>query len=326
MWFALGVGVLGSGVISAGWGIVQGHLASLILRDVIAFLFVLMPLLYRHLLVSEQDTEWLLRVLVLVGGIFALRSIDASLSLFLWPFASGALDYFGNLPTVLFAGLIMMSVGMQRIMTGRRLSDLIMIIAMLLGVALIIMAFGLNTQRASFAAMAVFGMTTTVMAIMSRPYQSWRIMALIGLLALVSWPIMQQIVDLLLSKTAAVGGNMRVQEWMAVWGAVSDNIATIILGLGSGGMFDSPAVGGLPVNFTHGLLSSALLKTGILGLLLTVSYIAALVWPLLQRAQNPRAQAALWPILICTFFYASFKSLDFGLVLLLSTALYRRNP
>ncbi len=84
-------------------------------------------------------------------------------------------------------------------------------------------------------------------------------------------------------------------------------------------LVQSPAVGGLTVNFTHSFLTTYWLKTGLCGLALALLYLARLGRMLASIA--PRrpllAGAMAGPLLIDVTLYASFKSLDFGLVLLL---------
>lgn len=324
-WFSCGVLLLLWGILMAGWGIMYGHAASSVMRDVVAFAFLMMPLLYAHLLHEKSDRDIFIFTMVLSGVILALRSIEATVPLSFWPFLSSGLDYFSNLPSVLFAGLMMLWLTMKRIMYGARITDILVIVICLCALLVILLAFSLHIQRASLAAVALFGAIIAAMAFWNKPYRSWRLFALLIPLAMVSWPVIGEVGNLLHAKTQAVGANMRVQEWMAVWDAINDMPLSIAFGLGWGGVFQSPAVGGLPVTFTHGLLSSALLKTGVIGFLLMMIYVGLIAWRLVYHYSNPIAQALLWPILICTFLYASFKSLDFGLVLLLSTALWVRN-
>jgi len=75
----------------------------------------------------------------------------------------------------------------------------------------------------------------------------------------------------------------------------------------------------MTVNFTHSLLTSYWLKTGLCGLALVLLYLFRLgiVLARLMPAQPLLAAAIAGPLLIDISLYASFKSLDFGLVLLL---------
>ena len=106
---------------------------------------------------------------------------------------------------------------------------------------------------------------------------------------------------------------------------VGPSPGSILFGKGWGATLASPAVGGMVVNYTHNLLTALWLKTGLIGLILAGLYIAGLakgLVPLLWT--NPVLAVALAvPLVIDTLLYASYKSLDFGLILLL-IALYTR--
>ncbi len=113
--------------------------------------------------------------------------------------------------------------------------------------------------------------------------------------------------------------NMRWAEASAVIHEISASLPTMIFGKGWGATIASPAVGGVTVNFTHCLLTTYWLKTGLVGLFLALLYlfhIGVLLMRLLKV--NPVMAVALGgPLAIDVLLYASFKSLDFGLVLLL---------
>jgi len=116
---------------------------------------------------------------------------------------------------------------------------------------------------------------------------------------------------------------MRSAEWAAVWAEVSAHPISLLIGKGWGATFSSPAVADIEVNFTHGLLSSLLLKTGLIGLGLGLVYLGALGrgWLNMFKTHPVIVVALGGPILIDVFLYASFKSLDFGLMLLLLASL-----
>ena len=123
-------------------------------------------------------------------------------------------------------------------------------------------------------------------------------------------------------KTALVGFNMRAEEMAAAWRQISAEPGSLLFGAGWGGTFESPAVGGLRVNYTHSLFSAMLLKTGLFGLALAFTYIVG-VGVAFARAGFGRAALVLAigaPFLIDVVFYAAYKSLDFGFILLLAVA------
>ena len=94
---------------------------------------------------------------------------------------------------------------------------------------------------------------------------------------------------------------------------------SLFVGQGWGSVFVSPAVGGLSVNYTHSLLTTMALKGGlILFFLAFVTMLAALyqIFLIFQR-DRVRGLALFWSLVIPVFLYASHKSLDFGLLLLM---------
>ena len=116
---------------------------------------------------------------------------------------------------------------------------------------------------------------------------------------------------------------MRAEEWCAVWAEIAAHPLSLIFGQGWGATFSSPAVADIEVNFTHGLLSSLLLKTGLAGFALGLAYLYGLgrVLVRLFSGYPVVVLAVAGPVLIDVVLYASFKSLDFGLVLALIPAL-----
>lgn len=84
-------------------------------------------------------------------------------------------------------------------------------------------------------------------------------------------------------------------------------------------MFSSPAVGGLEVNYTHSLLTTMAMKGGAAMFALCLLVLAGAVYEIFLIFQSDKngGFALFWPLLIPAFLYASHKSLDFGLILLL---------
>jgi len=175
------------------------------------------------------------------------------------------------------------------------------------------------SQRASFAYGAAALLLLLAVAAVKNPVRAAApILAGLALLA-ACWPLLAEFGAALAHKNMLVGVNMRGQELQAVIAAFDGAWAAVLFGKGWGAAFSSPAVGGVSVNFTHSLLSAMWLKTGLIGLVLSVFYLGALaagLWRLLGRFPV-LALALAGPLLINILFYASYKSLDFGLLLLL---------
>lgn len=303
-----------------GTGLMAGHAPGLILRDVIPFLFMVMPLFFDPALEKKPQRIALVCIfIVFVGLAFSLRSFGSVFDPAYWLGGVAELTYFANAPTVLFAALFCIGLAGEKILRARALSDILKIAILLSVTAIALIAMILMVQRAFLGAFVLYSASLTGLAVFKMPYRAWRLLILIIPALVFGFPYWSGIGQMLFEKTQNVGFNMRAQEWGAVWNVLKDEPVAMLLGTGWGGTFSSPAVGGLSVSFTHGLLSSMLLKTGIVGCALSVFYIGALLKTLAKPLiQDPiLALALIAPVLIDVFLYASFKSLDFGLILLL---------
>lgn len=301
--------------------LLQNNDVNMAFRDIFSFVFMLFPLFLTFLWQNKQaKPQFFIFLTVFIGVCFAIRAIlplgaDGWLAFLTSP----GLHYFANLPTVLFSALflsgsfIVMAAG---VVEKRRILPALA----LLGFAVIpFTAMAISLQRATIGASCLYLAAILLYAFARRPYRAVIPCAMIAALALALWPLLSELGLALEAKSAAVGLNMRWQEAQAVWEVVSGNSLTFLFGMGWGATFHSPAVAGVNVNFTHSLITAMLLKTGLCGLFLTLFYLAALGREALRLALNmPVLGLALAaPILINVLLYASYKSLDFGIVLLL---------
>lgn len=299
-----------------------------VIRDGISFAFLFVPfgVVYHFTAIRAaplgrggQDEnlkrlkmfEW---ALIFIGLCFSARSILQALSLPFWQVVDAQeLHYFANVPTVLFAAIMLLYYA------GREVSRLHLLRgACYTALALLpVGAMAMTMQRASLA-MLFIALTVLLLGYMAqKPRKAAIVLGIIFCFTIVFWPIMAEIYVMLSHKTVAVGGNMRIEEMAAVFDAVSRDGLSALLGLGLGASYISPAVEGIEVSFTHSLLTSALLKGGFIGLFLVIAYLsvfARMGLGLLKTA--PQYALALGaPIIIDVFFYGAYKSLDFGLVL-----------
>lgn len=314
-------------------GLVQGHPVSLIARDIIPFLFLLLPL---WLPVSFMDnplvTRWLPWVLSLMGVIFVARVLGA----FIIHLGSGAgavpfgyvpdSDNLVNAPTVLFASLFLSGIGGAYISGVKTPRTMFMAAFCLMLTFLVLLGMAAIGQRAHIGAWVLTVLCWMGGLLVWKPrVLLWPLV--LGLMALLCfWPFAQDIAVGLWQKNTVVGFNNRVEEAMAVWESFRDRPWALLVGQGWGASFVSPAVGPNPVNYTHNLLTTYLLKAGFPGVLLVLLYLGTLaggMWRLLW-AFPVGALAVAAPFLIDITLYASFKSLDFGLLLVL-IALWTRS-
>lgn len=303
---------------------INGNALMNMVRDFIPFMFFTLPLWICPLLKHRNEYKTLFTGAVIIAGIaFAARVLSPLLSLsgtvkfnFIMPADPFLLV---NSPMVLFAGLFLLGLAGKTIFTSIRARSLYQSLGLGLLSLIPLVAMALIVQRASISYVAFMMGSLFAIGMIKSPTR----MALPIILALctlaIAWPIVTDIVAGLLRKNALVGFNMRWQEMMTVFQSLQSSSLSVIFGKGWGTTIASPAVGGATVNFTHSLLTTYWLKTGLLGLSLAILYLYNLARITLRLTfSDPVLGLAIAGVLmINTFLYASFKSLDFGLILTL---------
>lgn len=302
-------------------GAVSGGSIVSMARDFIPFAFLFLPLFLLPVLRARPYYyRSTLVAVVLIGFIFSLRSLAMRNPAFCAMVCTDELLYLENMPTVLFCALFLIGTAMRGILLNRTgiQNYLIFILLMFLAMAPVA-AMATTHQRASLGAVALYSLILLIIGGVRHPRGAVILACMLSGFVLLLQISFEGLFDDLSAKTRAVGLNMRPQEFAAVWQVVTENPVTFLFGAGWGSHFNSPAVGGLSVNFTHNFFTSVLLKTGFCGLILSTAYIAGLLERLTRVIiKNYVLGLALCaPILIDLTLYASFKSLDFGLVLLM---------
>ena len=296
-------------------GVYHGHAPALILRDLAAFAFLGLPLFLSESIARDGGAAIVLRALCVFAGImFAGRTLLPAFNVWV---PEGELLYLSNSPLSLFAAIFLGCTFFDSLATVRR--NFFKALLCLAALCVILSAMLLDVQRATVG--AVFLSLAALMAV--RLFETPRIyaaaVAVIAGVCIAAFPLLADAFGAIAQKTAAVGWNMRAAEAQAVYEAVANAPDHLILGQGWGATFSSPAVGGLHVNYTHSLLTTMLLKGGIImAILAAIAMISGLyqIFLIFQR-DRVMALALVWPLLIPVLLYASHKSLDFGLVLLL---------
>lgn len=302
-------------------GALRGNDAALILRDMLGFLFLCLPLFYvalvRH---SPRATRLYIYALIFLGVVFSLRALAPA-----YGYAPRAqeLYYLPNAPTVLFAAILLAGVALRAWGGGGGLPGTARMVLAAAGLAVIVWAMLLDFQRAT-----IFSVAVSIVAILClltvRAPRRMIVPALLACLA-IWWlfPVLQEGFDALAEKTVRVGFNRRIEEVQAVVALVGADPLTALFGAGWGAKIVSPAVGGIAVPYTHSLLSYMLLKTGLVGLTLCAAWLFGLAGGVVRTVKRDPAMglALFWPLTIPLFLYASHKSLDFGLIVLLATVL-----
>lgn len=297
-------------------GLINGNSTESFIRDIIPFLFLLLPIFFAY---KEKDIDFLAVAIGITGFVFSARALkDFGPQLWdisTWMGAPPNLLYLANSPEVLFACIFFACEGYRRLSNKRILSGGLLLSASATSLISMVSAM----QRASIAYL-VFAFICWFIFSLWRSPKSILIIVLLAIpIFLYFQPVFETLLEQLQLKTQLVGLNSRADEWKAVWTEISTSPASFFFGLGWGAEFENPAVGGLMVNYTHSLLSALFLKTGVIGAALFLVYgfsILKRAWPeLIERKKFLFALAG--PLFIGFAFYASYKSLGFGLLLVL---------
>jgi hypothetical protein len=319
-WFLLVWGA----VVSFPAAVLQGNDPRQVVRDIPAFLFLLLPLFAGDIFEKRPDYfKPFLCAFTAAGFIFALRSLGET-SFFNTGLSEDAreLYYFANAPGVLLAATLPAGLVLERYLRTLSLRDAGFLIVAGIAALIPMLALALTLQRASIGwACVCFGLFILA-GIWRAPYRLAFLLALAVLAFLPLRDYFFTLLEMLSHKTAVYGVNKRELEMEAVWERISDSFLSNIFGLGWGGMFESPAVGGVRVNYTHNFFSGLLLKTGIPGAVAGLIYISGFFIALARLFSRHMilAVALAGPLAIDAVLYASYKWLDFGLMLLLITA------
>lgn len=311
------------------WGVVHGNDLRLILRDLIPFLFILLPLFLQGVFRARPEYSKIFTALfVFLGLVFAVRGVFENLAFFAQIFRGDELYYLANAASVLFAALYLWGRGVQGFMHSKSLASSGTLLVFAALAVLPLLAMAVTFQRASLGYFALYLALIFALHVYRYPLRSGALFLIALILFVPLAGIVQDLIHALVYKTSLHGFNARGQEWAAVWQQVSRSPLSLIFGGGWGATFESPAVADIRVNFTHGFFSTALLKTGIAGLCLSALYLLGIVQILagIIKTKPVLGLALAGPFLIDTLLYASFKSLDFGLLLLLITAAGARIP
>lgn len=300
---------------------IKGHDLYLVARDVVPFLFLCLPLFFTSVIAKTETRQMIfVGVLVVLGVTFCLRALAPAYG---YAAPAGELYYLSNAPTVLFTAIFLGGLAIRNLAASLTLKRAACAGLAAAGVLIILWAMLLDIQRATIFSIAISMAAFLLTVFVRAPRRSVIPLLAIITLTCLFYPVFQEAIHAMADKTARVGLNMRTEELKAVLSAISVSPVSAFLGLGWGAKMASPAVGGIEVAFTHSLLTYMLLKTGLCGLGLTVWLVADCLRNIISlgRRDIVMAIALFWALVIPVFFYASHKSLDFGLILLLIAVL-----
>lgn len=297
-------------------GVYYGNDPILIVRDVLAFAFLALPLFLAEKFAADETVSRLLPALLVFGGLaFALRTLMPAFNVWIAP---DELLYLSNSPLALFAAVFLTGLFWKNLMTQTRHSFAVAA-GCFLGVGVLLAAMLLDVQRATIGAVILTLLFLALLSFVKTPRPAAIPILLLVVAGVLLYPWVSEIVQVMAQKTSSVGLNMRSQEAMAVFNAMSASPESLFIGRGWGSVFASPAVAGLDVNYTHSFLTTMALKGGLIMLALSVLTVLAALYQIFLIFQRDRAAglALFWPLIIPVLLYASHKSLDFGLLLLL---------
>lgn len=305
-------------------GLAEGNAAGSMLRDIIPFLFLMLPL-FMSIWQGKEDKyfKWLIVSVLFIGIMFSLRclhpeSSEANVFGFSAATTSEQL-YLANSPTVLFTAMFLIGAIFAGLSGRMGKAGFVTACGSAILLLIPIIAMASAMQRASMGMIFIMIVWMSGLLIVKSPVKALTPIITLALAALFFKENISELYESLVNKTLTVGVNNRTREAMAVIETLQDSFKHVMFGKGWGAFFSSPAVGDVSVNFTHNLFTSFMLKTGLVGTMLAGIYFFQLgreIAPVFKT--YPAAGFALLaPFFINLLLYASYKSLDFGVILLL---------
>jgi len=311
-------------------GLGAGHDVGYIIRDLVGFCFVLLPLIYYQFFKKDNKGARFLALYIGIGAIALLFSARVAFGpVSFLHVSTSELLYLANSPLVLLICFYLPFWAIDQMGRKECLSiERIAIIIGALGVfCIIFMALMVDTQRAPIAALGMSAVILSAALLWVRPKFFLILSAFAFIMSVCLYEELYIILEPLVRKTVLVGGNMRSQELIAIWEALYQNPIHILIGSGWGGSFSSPAVGGYYVTYSHSLISYVFFKMGLVGLAILAFYLWHVTKMLYSIARHYLiwGNALFWALIIPVFFYASHKSFDFGLLLVVILVSYQCN-
>lgn len=286
---------------------------GLILRDVLAFMFLGLPLFFKGGFQEPGVQRYLPWFVMFAGFAFCLRTLMPVLNIWI---PQGELLYLSNSPMATMAAVFLILTIWRRLENFHPAS-LLTVMLMILALGIVLSAMLLDVQRATMGAVFISVFVLALCDFFESPKRTFFPLLLMILLLFFISPWLFQAASEMATKTASVGLNARVEEALAVYDAISVNAATYLFGRGWGAVFPSPAVAGLDVNYTHSFITTMMLKGGMVLCAVSLAMVAMALREIffIFQGDKIRGLCVFWPFVIPVFLYASHKSLDFGLVL-----------
>lgn len=304
--------------------LVNGYDIYAIMRDLIGFIFLTLPFFFLPFWNKRLEyANQLIALYCILGVAFALRVLF--MHQIPWQNDNTELLYLANSPVLLFSMSWLLLSALDSLCEKITIKLLIQSVVKIAGAGIMILAILQDAQRAPIAAL-LLGLATMLGYIFYRsPVKALFICLALCTACLPFSDSLVEIWNILSKKTLEVGSNMRFQELGAIWNVMTQSPIQLLFGMGWGASYASPAVGGLYVTYTHSLLSYMFFKTGLIGLFLTLIYLLHVFKKILYLTFRDitLSLSLFWAFVIPVFLYASHKSFDFGLLLVLIFVSYR---
>ncbi len=313
---------------AAGWD------PEAILRDLIPLLYLFLPLFLADPGRGDPDRPdgaggsrdrtiaALCLGLALAGVLFAGRFFVISATLVHTIRPNAAFDgllYLPNGPVVLFAAILLPLTALEWLGRAPHPLRWLGALAMLGGGGLCLAALAVTVQRAALATAALAFLLHFVRSLRRGPA-----LALGGpaLAAVVVWSlgdVLLGVINLLIVKTQVLAFNRHDDEIHTAADIAGRSLDAVLIGAGWGSLFEIPAVPGMYVSYFHALPLYFLVKAGLIGLVLALTYFAGFVPSLIMLMERRFALflACAAPLSIGALIQPSFKYLDYGLMLCL---------
>ena len=312
-------------------GIVHGNGGLAIIRDLIGLMFWLLPVFFAVSVFDKQKSADFCSIVTFsitaIGVLFSIRFLISLLAvtekLTLAPAHPDIYLELVNVPSVLFAALYLTGHGLRKLQYDFR-DKITGMIYLFIGCLPVIAGIS-ALQRANMGSLFILLFCLIAIQIYFRHKRSIWALIVLSIAITAIYPLLSDVISLMIEKTRLVGFNMRFEEANAILNHMARYSGSFFLGLGWGASFLSPAAGFIEINFTHNFFMTLWLKTGIAGLALGSLYVVALILPIFRQIlSGPTRQthfimtlALFLPVIINLLLYANHKSFDFGLMLLL---------
>ncbi len=261
------------------------------------------------------DLEMARLVLAIAGALLSLRYVlnqGVSFALVFRQNLRADMEYLSSEPLVTFAFIYS---GVMVFRTQRSSSSLAFLALFAISSLGLIAVTYRGPLILGFSCFVVATVVFLLQKTVTKPLRALTVLFLLGFAVFYSLPLLEGIAEKLTRKFTTVGTNSKVQEFAETFARNTDFLGQLF-GDGFGVKAEIAGAGHSQTGYTHNVLSYAFLKTGYLGLALTVAAFAVALraisrTPAMTLAHAPEALTLLY----IGLFQGAYKHLGFGLLL-----------